>query len=124
MKVLIFIIIFFSFVMGIPTNLGWITLFTTEFIDPLYMIINSGHFTIIHLILWVILWLIHIALVGLFFFVNHKYFKQFLIWIPLIFITVFTIYATLIIFLLTPFILFWVIALLKAWYKPKQNISF
>lgn len=67
MKPLIFIMIFFSFVMGIPTNLGWITLFTTEFIDPLYMIINSGHFTIIHLILWVILWLIHIALVGLFF---------------------------------------------------------
>lgn len=112
MKLLICLMIFFSFVMGIPTNLGWFNLFGTEFMGPIQML-NNGTFPVYRIPLWVLLIISHLGVISLIFLVSNRYFNQLLTWLPLIFIILFLVFDLFSIIYLLPFIACWIIALLK-----------
>lgn len=105
--------------MGVPTNLGWFTLFGSEILGPVSTY-RTGSFTTVKLIFLIILWVSHVGVISLFFLVKTKYFKQLLIWEPLLFITAFICYSFLNVFLLIPFILCWVIALVRVNYMASN----
>jgi hypothetical protein len=98
--------------MGIPTNLGWFSLFGTEFTGPTKMLYN-GTFPVYRMPLWILLIISHFGVVSLIFLVDNRYFNQLLIWLPLIFIVLFLVFDLFSIIYLLPFITCWIISLFK-----------
>lgn len=119
MKTKIVLMIVLSIFMGVSTNLGWFTLYNSEFISPFSEIV-SGQFPTYRILNWCLLLLSHALVVSLFFLTEKPYFKQLLYWFPLLFIIMFTLYEFFVFFLLIPFIIIWTIALFK---KPRKASS-
>ena len=109
-----------STVTGLPTNLGFISLYGMEFDGPI-SVFKSGNYNASMLIGWILLILSHIALVSLMFLTSKSYFKTTLIWIPLTFIIFFIVSDFWSFFLLIPFIIVWLIALFKQ--SKKSNLA-
>lgn len=98
---------------GIPTNLGFITLFGLEILGPL-SILKEGRGLGSHVLTFgTILIGLHFILISMFFLTKHRYFRSILIWVPLLFIIFFTIYNFWALPLLVPFIVVWIIAICK-----------
>lgn len=112
MKILIFIMIILSIFMGIPTNLGWFTLYGSE-ISPILML-KAGTFPMHRLPTWILLIISHLGVFSLLFIAKSKYFDQLLFWFPLIFVLLFTLFDFFNLLYLIPFIIFWIITLVKA----------
>jgi hypothetical protein len=122
MKILILLMIACSIVVGIPTSLGFISLFGIEFLGPI-SIIKTGHYSLLMLIAWGGLILTHLALISLFFMTKKSYFKQLLLWIPLGFVILFAVFELLSLILFLPFLIVWVIALLKQRSRTKLALK-
>lgn len=121
MKIFIAAMIFLSTFVGIPTNLGYIWLFGTEILGPLSLI-EAGHsMGISRILMNIILILSHIALISLLFLTSKSYFKASLLVVPMVFVIVFTLFNFLMLFLLIPFTIVWVIALVT--YNRKHYYS-
>ncbi|WP_419802268.1 hypothetical protein [Mucilaginibacter sp.] len=112
MKVLVFLMIMFSTITGATGNLGFISLYNIEFIGPI-AILKSGNYNLSTLVLWIVLVLSHLALISLIFLTKSNYFKALLVWVPLMFLVIFIVFIFWSFFLLTPFIIVWLIALFK-----------
>ncbi len=112
MKKLIVLMLFFSVFMGVSTNIGWISLYGAEFSAPLYSI-KSGSFTNLNILHWIVLLLSHILVFSLLFLTKNKFFLLLLVWFPLQFILVFASFNLLASFFLAPFIIVWIIAVIK-----------
>ena len=112
MKTLIYLMVLLSIFMGVPTNLGWFTLFGSEITGP-FSKLAAGTYHVADFPNWILLLLSHIAVISLVFLVNRKDFKMYLIWLPLLFIILFTLYDLFALFLLVPFIIVWIISLIK-----------
>lgn len=112
MKILILLMLVLSTITGVPTNLGFVSLYGMEFDGPI-SIFKSGNYNSSMVILWTLLILSHVALASLVFLTTKLYFKTILIWIPLTFIIVFIVSDFWSFFLLIPFIIVWIVALVK-----------
>jgi hypothetical protein len=112
MKLGIVLMILLSIIMGISTNLGWFTLYGTEFLGPISLI-NAGLLTLAQKIVWCVLLFSHILTTSLFFLTKNKRFMLYLVWFPLQFILVFVIFNLLVVFLLIPYIVTWIFLILK-----------
>jgi hypothetical protein len=110
MKTLLILMIFLSVCMGIPSNIGWFSLYGTEFTGPISEI-RAGSFPMYRLSCWVILLLAHISVISLLLFTKKKYFTALLIGSPLFFILIFTAFDLFALVFLIPFIIVWIIAL-------------
>ncbi len=108
MKALIILMLILTIFVGVPTSLGFISLYGMEFDGPI-SIFKSGNYNSSMAILWILLVLSHVALASLVFLTTKLYFKTILI--PLTFIIVFIVSDFWSFFLLIPFIIVWIIAL-------------
>lgn len=99
-----------SVITGVPTNLGFISLYGTELAGPI-AIFKSGNYNSSLVVLWLALVSSHIALASLIFYTKKPYFKTLLIWIPLLFLIIFVVFVFWSFFLLIPFMIVWIIAL-------------
>lgn len=104
--------IILSTITGVTGNLGFISLYNIEFIGPI-AIFKSGNYNLSMLVLWIVLVLSHFALISLIFLTKSNYFKTLLVWVPLSFLVIFVVFAFWSLFLLSPFIIVWIIALVK-----------
>lgn len=120
MKVLIILLLFFSFIIGIPTNLGYFSLFSAEFSAPISLV-KSGMMEGFRLFHWIALILSHILVLCLAFFKNTRQYRLFWFWSPLVFITVFTLFTVFAFLLLIPFIVIWLIGLYKLTFDDRMN---
>lgn len=112
MKILIIIMLILSLFMGIPTNKGWFTLYGTEFFGPFY-VLKGGNFPNNLLVIWILLILFHLSIFSLPFIIKKSYFKYVLYYAPLSFIITYFLFAPLAIFFLIPFIIVWVICIVR-----------
>lgn len=113
MKALIILMLTLSVFVQIHTDIyGLVALYHIEFLEPV-SIIQSGNYNTLMLILWLALLFSHLSLVSLLFLTKKAYFRDLLIWVPLSFILIFILNSFLSFFLLIPFIVVWVIALIK-----------
>lgn len=120
MKALVFLMIVLSVFSQINTDIyGLISLRAIEFLEPI-SIIRAGEYSLPMVVLWVALLLSHLALISLFFLTKKTYFQDLLTWIPLSFILVFIINSFLSFFLLIPFIIVWIVVLIKQRIKSKK----
>ena len=102
-----------SVVVGIPTNLGFISLFGLEILGPL-SILKAGRGLSTHVLLFgSILLILHILLISMVFLTKQRYFRSMMIWVPLFFVIFFTIYNFWSLPLLVPFIIVWLIAIFR-----------
>lgn len=121
MKALLVVMIFFSVCMGIPTNIATFTLYGCEFSGALYDL-KAGRLTTIEIIGWIALLITHAGMICLPFLTTKKYFKRLLISIPLVFITLYILLSgLLIVILLMPFIIVWIVCLIKLKDKKMQT---
>jgi hypothetical protein len=118
MKTLIIIMLILSIIVGIPTNLGWFTLYGSEFTGP-YSRMVAGTFRPFEFINWSFLITAHLCVVSLLFLTHKSYFKNLLFWFPLIFVVIFIMYDMSAFFFLIPFIIVWGISL----YKSRKNAN-
>lgn len=112
MKILLIIMILLSIVVGIPTNLGYLSLFGIEFSGPISEI-KAGTFLTYRLIHWIVLLCTHILFISLLFIKQDRNFSTYFFWFTLLFIIVFVLFDFFALFYLIPFILVWFIALIK-----------
>jgi hypothetical protein len=112
MKKLLALLLFLSVFVGINGNLGWLTLFGAEFSGPISLI-RANLFTSFEMIHWIILLISHTLVVSLIFLTKNRNFMLLLVWFPLQFIIVFALFNLLASFFLLPFIIFWIIAVVK-----------
>lgn len=118
MRVLIILMLLLSLFVGIPINGQWATLYGFEFISIPEMI-RYETLNYLQIFIWIILLLSHIGLLLLLFIIHEPYFKRLLIYLPILFILSFTALDFFNLFFLIPFIVVWIICLLKA---RKYNI--
>lgn len=112
MRILILLMIILSIFMGIPTNLGWFTLYGSEF-SPILML-KENTFPTYRLILWVLLLCSHLGVFSLFFITKKQYFNQLLFWFPFVFILLFVVFDSFTLLYLIPFIIFWIVTIIRA----------
>ena len=112
MKALIFLMIICSIITGVTGNLGFISLYEMEFDGPVSLF-KLGNYNSSMLVLWIVLVLSHLALISLIFLTKSNYFKTLLVWVPLMFLIIFIVFVFWSFFLLIPFIIVWIIALVK-----------
>jgi hypothetical protein len=96
--------------MGIPTNIGWFTLYGTEFLGPLSEM-KIGTFATYRYFLLALVLLSHIGKFVLPFITKKPVFGKLLIWLPLLFVVFFIAFDNFAIIYLIPFIIVWVILL-------------
>ena len=94
-------------------------LFNAEFTNT-FKLIKDGPLAPIHLFVWILLLMSHLIVISLFFLTKKSYFNDLLIVAPLSFVILYIAHASaLVIILLIPFIIVWIIALIKQrMYKP------
>ncbi|WP_419802267.1 hypothetical protein [Mucilaginibacter sp.] len=112
MKGLILLLIVLSFIVGIPTNLGWFGLFSSEFLGPISEITGKV-IAPERMIAWFILLMSHLSLVSLVFLVNKPYFNTLLYFVPPTFFIIFGLFDFFAWFFLIPFVIVWIISLFK-----------
>jgi hypothetical protein len=121
MKVLLVLMIVFSVLMGIPTNIAFFTLYDSEF-TSVFGMIKAGTFGPLELIVWILLLITQAGIVSLLFLTTKKYFKYLLISAPLLFVLFYTMLeGVLILFLLIPFLIVWVVCLIVSRNKRMQT---
>jgi hypothetical protein len=121
MKALVALIILLSIFMGVPTNKGWFNLYGEEFLAPISIITNKFDHSF-NFILWFPLLITHALVVSLVFFTKKQFFWQLLFWFPFLFIMMFTLFDLVGLLFLIPFIIVWIIALIKQNYIDKQHV--
>lgn len=112
MKKLIMLLLFLSAFVGINGNLGWLTLYGAEFLGPISLI-KANLFTAFEMVHWIILLISHMMVLSLIFLTKNRNFMLLLVWFPLQFIFVFASFNLLASFFLLPFIIVWIIAVIK-----------
>ena len=113
MKILLIAMLVLSLFVGIPINGQWTTLYGSEFIS-IPGLIKHGLLSYLKIFIWIVLLSSHFGLIVLIFIVRKNYFKKVLIYAPMIFIISFTMFDPIHLLFLIPFIIIWVICLLKA----------
>ncbi len=109
-----------SVFMGIRTNIGWMTLYGSEFAEP-WAEFTTGRPNQNIFPFWFLLIIAHISAFSLLFLADKLYFKTVLFGFPLGFIVSFILYDILSSFFLIPFIIVWLIALFKQRNKVKHS---
>jgi hypothetical protein len=112
MKILLIVMIFLSIFVGIPTNLGTISLYGSEFLGAISAI-KISNITTWELFKWVLLLIAHIGVVCLPFLVKKSYFRDALIIVPSTFILLYILWDLEAAILLVPFIIVWIACLIK-----------
>lgn len=112
MKKLIILMLLLSVFMGVSTNIGWFTLYGTEFSGPISLI-KGNLFTAFEMVHWSILLLAHAMVVSLIFLTKNKNFMLLLTWFPLQFLIIYMSFDLLASFFLIPFMVVWIIAVIK-----------
>jgi hypothetical protein len=112
MKILLIVMILLSIFVGIPTNLGTISLYGSEFLGTISAI-KTSNITTWELVKWVLLLIAHIGVVCLPFLVKKSYFRDSLIIVPSTFILLYMLWDLLAAILLVPFIIVWIACLIK-----------
>jgi hypothetical protein len=111
---MIILLIVLSLVVNITFNNTENSLYGAEFTAPIKMI-NEGTFATVQFIEWIMLLIAHAGIFCLPFLTMKRYFRSLLVWVPLFFITIYTLYASIfILVLLIPFIFIWIITLIFA----------
>ena len=105
--------VIFSIFMGIPTNLGWFTLYGDEISGPLTML-RENTFPVYRIPLWILLLLSHLCVISLTLLTKNRNFNKLLFWFPLVFILLFMAFNFFAIIYLIPFIILWIITMIKA----------
>jgi hypothetical protein len=120
MKWLLFLLIILSVCVGIKSNVGWISLWGSEFQNAVYGI-GHNRMTTLFLIKWILLIFAHIGVVILPFIINKPYFRMTLILAPIAFVIFFMLWDLFTAFFLIPFVFVWIICLIKA--QDRFNIQ-
>ena len=112
MKVILIVMFIFSICVGIHTNIGWMSLYGSEFIEPWAEFFagrpNQNIFPF-----WYFLIGTHVLVFSLIFLVKKPYFKTILFFFPLSFIIAFVLYDLLTSIFLIPFMIIWFVSLFK-----------
>ncbi|MEO8949379.1 MAG: hypothetical protein ABI308_13270 [Mucilaginibacter sp.] len=113
MKILLFLMILLSIVIAVPVNggdKGWFSLYETEFTDAIYMI-KTGGMELSRFVIWIMLLIVHLSVICLPFLTTRYFFKELLIFSPLVFVILYAIWYLIIAFLLIPFVIVWIVCL-------------
>lgn len=110
-KNLLLLLILCSVFAAVP-SVGWVLLQFKNDLSAAFAAIKAGE-NILLTTLWVALMLSDVALISLFFLRKRKSFKELLIWVPTLHLSLFVVYNYLAFFFLIPFIIIWAIALIK-----------
>ena len=113
MKAILIIMLLLSLFVGIPINGQWSTLYLFEFFSIPEMI-RYGVISYPKIVIWIVLLLSHFGLFLLPFSIHKRWFMPLLIYSPIVFILSFTILEPFHLLYLIPFIIVWIICLLKA----------
>lgn len=119
MKTLLIWMIIFSFLPGLPNHYSGLESFLGQASLSMISMIKAGTITAANLTLWAILLISHLVIYCLPFIYKKSYFTWLLICVPILFIVVYILLASVfIIFLLIPFIIIWIIALVNQVRQP------
>jgi len=119
MKTLLIWIIIFSFLPGLPDHYSGLESFLGAVSLGMISMIKHGTIGSADLILWGMLLISHFGIYCLPFIYKKSYFIGVLIFVPLLFIVLYILLASVfIIFLLIPFIIMWIIALVNQIRQP------
>jgi hypothetical protein len=120
MRTLLILMIFFSVIMGISTNIGTFTLYETEFSGAISSL-TAGKLSVVETIEWIMLLVAHVGIISLPFFTKKEYFRSLLVTLPLLFILIYFLFANLIVVLLIPFIIIWSVCLFVAFFNSDSH---
>ncbi len=102
-----------SLTVGIPFNGESNFLYTAEFTNT-FRLLKDEALTPLQIIIWILLLITHFVVISLLFLTQKSYFRDLLIIAPASFLLIYIAHASLaIIFLLLPFIILWIVALIK-----------
>jgi hypothetical protein len=110
---LIVVMLFLSLFIPVPSKSGWDFLFMFEFYEAPRELIE-GHSLVI-VVLWPSLLVVHILIVKLLYQIKNPGFKKRLIFIPLLFLAVYSLISPIFFFCLIPFTFFWILSILAEW---------
>lgn len=109
-KPLVFALIVLSLIMGINLAGGLFFLIFAEFLQPFYAL-KAGNYNLWEGIIWILLVISHLTLISMAFLTKKQYFNKLLIWVPAVYIGLFSAFNYLAFYLLIPFLVVLVVAL-------------
>src|SRR5665213_992108 len=110
-KTFLILLILLSFFAGEPTHLRWVFLYNSEFTN-IILFIKAGQMSPLMWVFWIMLLVMHLAVICLPFLTSKTYFKNLLYAAPLAFMLLYMItLGAIAAFLLIPFAIVWLICL-------------
>lgn len=111
MKGLVFLMLVFSLFANVNTDeFGWVFLYKMEFVGGIDQL-KAMQYDFFFCAFWIILLTSHVGLFSLIFLTKKKYFGQMIFGVPLTFLISSTLFDFFSIFLLFPFIMIWLVAI-------------